>query len=107
MTRRERYTLVFAPETLRHLDTIERRHHTLIRKAIDEQLTWTPTVETRNRKPLEEPAPFGAAWELRLGPGNRFRIFYEVDEMERSVWVLAIGVKVRNRLMIAGEEFVT
>lgn len=70
-----------------------------------EQLSYTPDLETRNRKPVEEPAPFAATWELRFGPGNRFRVFYDIDTREGIVWVLAVGVKERARLYFAGEEF--
>lgn len=105
MSHRARYDLNFAPEAVDHLDAIERKYHRLIRRAIDEQLTFAPERETRNRKPLERPAPFGATWELRCGPDNRFRVFYEVDRAEKTVWVLAIGVKKRNRLFIGREEF--
>ena len=72
---------------------------------IKEQLTYTPTEETRNRKPLDQPAPFEASWELRGGPDNRFRIFYDVDSASQTVQVLAIGLKDRSRLMIGGEEY--
>ena len=98
-------TLQFAPEVIDHLHAIERRYHSLIRQVLSEQLTFTPDVETRNRKPMEPPAPVGATWELRFGPGNRFRAFYEVDVTERVARVLAIGVKRRNRLVIGREEF--
>ena len=70
-----------------------------------EQLSYTPDLETRNRKPVEQPAPFAATWELRFGPGNRFRVFYDIDTRENIVWVLAIGVKEHARLYFAGEEF--
>jgi len=96
---------VFSPQTIGHLDVIQRKDHRLIRAAIDAQLRYVPNQITRNRKPLEQPAPFGAAWELRFGPQNRYRVFYEVGREERVVWVLAIGVKERNRLFIGGEEF--
>ncbi|MGH9836507.1 MAG: type II toxin-antitoxin system RelE family toxin [Blastocatellia bacterium] len=105
MPRRSKFDLIFAPETLGHLDAIDRKDHRLIRQAIDKQLTYTPETVTRNRKPLEEPAPYGATWELRCGPKNRYRAFYEVDSEERSVLILAIGVKERDRLLISGEEF--
>lgn len=105
MPRRPKFTLIFAPETLGHLDAIERKDHRLIRRAIDEQLIYAPDTETGNRKPLEDPAPYGATWELRCGPKNRYRVFYEVDLEEREVLILAVGVKERNRLLIAGEEF--
>jgi mRNA-degrading endonuclease RelE of RelBE toxin-antitoxin system len=105
MPRRPKFTLIFAPETLDHLDAIERKDHRIIRRAIDEQLTYTPDLVTRNRKSLEDPAPYSATWELRCGPKNRYRVFYGVDLDEREVLILAIGVKERNRLLIAGEEF--
>jgi mRNA-degrading endonuclease RelE of RelBE toxin-antitoxin system len=105
MPRRRRFTIIFAPETLAHLDFIERKDHRLIRDAIEEQLSFLPAQVTRNRKPLEQPAPFDAAWELRCGPGNCFRVFYEVESTTRVIRVLAIGIKERNQLRIGGEEF--
>jgi hypothetical protein len=36
---------------------------------------------------------------------NRYRVFYEADLIERTVLILAIGVKERERLFFAGEEF--
>ena len=104
MSRKLKFTLVFAPEALNHLDTIDRKYHGLIERVIEEQLTHTPELETRNRKPLEKPAPYEATWELRLGPNNRFRVFYEVKPQEQAVWILAIGLKEGNRLLIAGKE---
>jgi mRNA-degrading endonuclease RelE of RelBE toxin-antitoxin system len=87
------------------LDLVDSNHHSRIRKTIHEQLSHSPTEETRNRKPLDEPAPFGATWELRCGRDNRFRVFYEADSATREVHVLAIGVKDHNRLLIGGEEY--
>ena len=105
MAKRRTFALAFAPEAIEHLDRIESKYHGLLRRAIMEQLTHTPTEETRNRKPLDQPAPFEASWELRCGPDNRFRVFYEVDAESQTVRVLAIGVKDRNRLLIGGEEY--
>ena len=105
MKGRKRYTILYAREVYRHVDSIDRKYHRLIRTTIEEQLSDTPERRTRNRKPLEEiPGPFGSTWELRFGPDNRFRVFYEVGRKERSVWILAIGVKVKSRLLVAGEE---
>ena len=101
-----KFELIFAPETVAHLDAIERRLHRLIQRMIDEQLTRTPSNETHNRKPIDQPGPFGATWEQRFGPKDCFRVFYEIDDTEQTVQVLAIGVKDRNRLLIGGEEFV-
>jgi mRNA-degrading endonuclease RelE of RelBE toxin-antitoxin system len=105
MPRPARFKLIFAPETVEHLDAVEPRFFRLLQEAMDEQLTHTPTRQTRNRKPLEQPAPFGATWELRLGPNNRLRVFYQVDAAAGTVQVLAIGIKVRNRLYVGREEY--
>jgi len=87
-----------------HLRTIPARHHSLIRAVIEKQLRYEPENETRNRKPLQQPAPFEATWELRLGPDNRFRVLYGVDRERREVQIQAIGVKKGNRLFVAAEE---
>lgn len=101
----DRFELCFAPEVVEHLVVIERKYHSLIQKTLDEQLVYEPDHQTHNRKPVEQPAPFAATWELRFGPGNRIRVFYEIDRVEHVVWILAVGVKERERLLIGGEEF--
>ena len=105
MAKKQPFALVYAAETRQHLRSIETKHHALIQSEIEVQLLFQPDVETRNRKPLLRPVAFGAEWELRLGPDNRFRVFYQVKSDTRSVLVLAIGIKERNRLRIGGEEF--
>ena len=87
MRRRRRLTLLYAKEVREHVRKIERRYHRLICTTI------------------EEPGPFGATWELKSGPANRFRVFYQVVQEGAAVWILAIGIKTRNRLLIGGEEF--
>jgi mRNA-degrading endonuclease RelE of RelBE toxin-antitoxin system len=104
MRKREPFTLIFASEAIEHLDAIEPKYHSELRRLVKQQLTYTPTAATRNRKPLEQPAPFEATWELRCGPDNRLRVFYDVESESRTVVVLAFGVKVRNRLIIGGKE---
>jgi hypothetical protein len=101
----DRDELRFAPETVDHLLAIERKYHRLIRKELHDSLVFAPGLATRNRKMLSQPSPFEATWELRFGPNNRFRAFYEIDFEAKTVWVLAIGVKVGNRLVIGREEF--
>ncbi|MGH7200609.1 MAG: addiction module toxin RelE [Planctomycetaceae bacterium] len=104
MAKKSPFALVYAAEVKQHLRTIERKHHSLIQSEVEVQLLFEPDVETRNRKPLKRPLEFGADWELRLGPDNRFRAFYPVNAESREVRILAIGVKDRNRLTIGGEE---
>jgi len=47
---------------------------------------------------------FEATWELRCGAGNRFRVFFDVDETQHVVAVLAIGITRGNRFLIGDEE---
>jgi len=105
MAKPRRFALRFAPQAVEHLDLIEPKYHGLLRHLIREQLTHTPTQQTRNRKPLTQPAPFAASWELRCGPGNRFRVFYDVEPAVQEVQILAVGVKDRNRLLIGKKEY--
>lgn len=105
MTSVEPYQIIYATRNIRaHLRFIDRKHHSLIRQSIETMLSFEPTLETRNRKPLRDPLIFDATWEIRCGPNNRFRIFYEVDTNERTVYILAIGRKQSNRLFIGKEE---
>jgi mRNA-degrading endonuclease RelE of RelBE toxin-antitoxin system len=107
MARKTPFAIAYDEEIKRHLRAIETKYHSLIRSRIEKQLRFEPESETRNRKPLRQPAPFDATWELRLGPGNRFRVLYGVDHAQRQVQIQAIGVKLGNRLLISGEEIET
>ena len=97
------YRIAYDVEVRRHLATIDRKYHSLIRQTI-EQLSYQPNIETRNRKSLQRPTSIGADWELRCGPNNRFRVLYRIAEPQ-EVAVLAVGIKDGNRLLIGGEEF--
>jgi hypothetical protein len=105
MAKKPPFALAYADEVKSHLRAIELKFHSIIQVEIETQLLHEPDVETRNRKPLKRPIAFGADWELRLGPDNRFRVFYQVKAASREVRVLAIGVKDRNRLFFGGKEF--
>jgi mRNA-degrading endonuclease RelE of RelBE toxin-antitoxin system len=102
--KREPFSLVYAPVVHQHLAVIDAKYDSLIREKTEEQLTHEPDVETGNRKPVRPPAAFSAEWELRFGPNNRFRVFYQIDHEHREVRVVAVGVKDRNRLLVGGEE---
>jgi mRNA-degrading endonuclease RelE of RelBE toxin-antitoxin system len=104
MVKRKPYDLVYAPRAKKHVRVIERRHYSLIKKAIEDQLTYEPDVETRNRKPLKRPVVFQATWEIRFGPDNCFRVFYDVDIDGHQVNILALGVKQREHLFIGGKK---
>ena len=105
MAEKQSFALVYADEVKEHLRAIETKYHSLIRLEVGAQLLHDPDVETRNRKPLKRPIAFGADWELRLGHGNRFRVFYQVNAESCEVRVLAVGIKDRSRLFFGGEEF--
>ena len=105
MAKKPVYTLIYDPQVRVHVARIEKKYHSLIRKEIDRRLRYEPEVETKNRKPLLRPSSLGSAWELRIGPENRFRIFYKADRELWTVNILAIGVKIKERLYIGGKEF--
>jgi mRNA-degrading endonuclease RelE of RelBE toxin-antitoxin system len=105
MPKAPKFSIQVAPEALEHMRAIDRKFWGLIRESAEQQLAHQPGQATRNRKLLRPPAPFGATWELRLGPDNRFRVFYRIDLEEGIVRVLAIGVKEGNRLSIGRKEF--
>ena len=104
MAGRQKFELIYAPITKRHLRAVESKHYSLIRHAIETHLRVEPDVETRNRKPLRRPVVFGATWEIRFGPNNRLRVFYRVSRDERRVEILAIGEKAGKRLLVGREE---
>jgi hypothetical protein len=79
--------------------------HSLIRRAVEEQLWTDPDTPTRNRKPLLRETAIGATWEVRCGPDNRFRIFYDVHRDQRLVVVLAVARKVGSALFVGKEKF--
>ncbi|TEU10813.1 MAG: addiction module toxin RelE [Anaerolineales bacterium] len=105
MASKQSFELIYDPKVAQHLKKIDRKYHSLIQRTIEEQLRYEPEVETRNRKPLLRPSAFGTAWEIRFGPNNRFCVFYRTAPSIRKVHILAIGIKVGNRLFIGGEEF--
>lgn len=61
-------------------------------------LTHEPAVETRNRKQLVNLVPpFEAippVWELRI---REYRVFYDVSEQQRTVYVRAVRRKPAHR----------
>jgi hypothetical protein len=99
-----RFSIVYAPLTKQHLHAIEAKYYLLIRDVVDQQLSFEPTTKTRNRKPLKRPVVFMATWEIRFGPQNRFRVYYDIDLDQAIVSILAIGIKRGNQVMIGGEE---
>ena len=99
----KRFRLVYDPEFVPQMRFIDRKYHSLIRTTIEQQLVFEPDVETRNRKPLIRETDFGARWELRFGEKNELRVFYSVYPEKAEVHILAVGIKIRERLRISGK----
>lgn len=98
------FIIIYDAEVRQHMKQIPKKYHSLIQKAIEEQLTYTPDLETRNRKPLRRPSLLGASWELRCGTDNRFRVLYSTNIERGEVYILAIGTKQGNQLFIGDKE---
>lgn len=104
MSPRRSFSIVYDAQVKQHLRVIDAKHHSLIRAAVSSQLSYEPEVETHNRKPLERPILADATWELRCSPDNRFRVFYKIETDNRTVVIVAMGVKIGSRLFIGGTE---
>lgn len=94
------FRLEFTPEALEDLRLLRTYDQRRILDAIKAQLQHQPTQETRNRKRLR-PNEL-AEWELRVAD---FRVFYDVDEEDVLVKIVAVGYKRGNTLFIHGEEY--
>jgi mRNA-degrading endonuclease RelE of RelBE toxin-antitoxin system len=93
--------VVLSPEAMEHLAGYTVYKRRIVLDAIERQLAFDPTLPTRNLKSLH-PNPF-ASWELRVW---NFRVYYQV-ETERdivSVYIVAVGRKIRNWIIIGGKE---
>ncbi|OHD63272.1 MAG: hypothetical protein A2176_11870 [Spirochaetes bacterium RBG_13_51_14] len=98
-----KYNIFYSDEVFSHLLSIDKKYWPQIKHKIIEQLIHEPDTETRNRKPLSNP-PIDDRWELRFGPQNCFRVFYKIDYHNNEVLILAIGVKIKEKLYIGKKE---
>jgi len=94
------YEIQYTVEAIEDLKLYRKRDRQLIVDQIDEQLSHEPSQETRNRKRLRPNRV--AEYELRIA---KFRIFYDVDENEKVVKIVAIGHKEGGCLFIRGKEY--
>jgi len=104
MARPRPFRILYAPVVSEHLRVIPRKHHGLIKEAIEVHLAGEPDRESTSRRLLSPTTELEAEWELRSGPKNKDRVFYGVDATLRIVHIVAIGVKRGNRLMIGRDE---
>ena len=97
------YEILFADETDEHLAALTAGQKAAVFEAIARQLPHEPTRKTRNRKPMDpDKRSFITPWELRAG---NLRVYYAVeDQPSPTVVIVAVGVKVRERLLIGGKD---
>ena len=93
------YEVEFTPEAVRDLRYFKKFEQNAIVDAIETQLIYEPTVETKNR--FQRNPPDIAAWELRVGV---FRVFYNVDDIVQIVSIERIGKKPNNTVFFRGRE---
>jgi mRNA-degrading endonuclease RelE of RelBE toxin-antitoxin system len=98
------YAIEFSEQALADLLELRAFDRATIMEAISTMLTHEPTIEARNRKPLQRELPPGlldtpqgaVVWELRVGD---FRVYYDV---EPDTKVLVIRVVEKGRLTTEG-----
>jgi mRNA-degrading endonuclease RelE of RelBE toxin-antitoxin system len=97
------YRIRFTHAADEHISALKARDKTTLLDRIDRQLSHQPTMETRNRKQMDpDKRMLIAPWELRVG---RLRVYYAVEEKpEPVVVIVAVGIKVRERVRIAGKD---
>ena len=95
------YHIVYADEISSHIRALTARQRAIVFDEINQQLSYEPAVETRNRKSLRP------KYTCLMGAARgRFAVYYDVQEApEQQVNVAAIGIKVRNRVLIAGKLY--
>ncbi len=97
------YDLRFSDEADKQIAALTARQRARLLDVVDRQLLHEPTKETRNRKPMRpDKTPYIAPWELRI---DEMRVYYDVEEEPKAVVIItAVGIKERNRILIAGRE---
>ena len=94
------FEIKFTPDAIEDLRWFAKADRKQILAALESRLSHEPTVETRNRKRLRPNRL--AEWELRLGV---FRVFFDVEEDDRLIKLIAVGYKEGSRLFIRGREY--
>lgn len=97
-----RFQIGYAEQAKEHLRALPAHKRGRVVDAIEQRLSFDPARENRNRKKMDENS-LEAGFELRVG---ELRVYYDVDELHRLVYVLAIAEKDRGRILIGGEEIV-
>ena len=93
------YGIRFAKDVERDLKKIPSFYRNRIFDTIKKQLSFKPSTPTKNRKILINILPPWDAippiWELRIG---KYRVFYDVDENKKIVYIRAVREKPHGKL---------
>jgi mRNA-degrading endonuclease RelE of RelBE toxin-antitoxin system len=82
-----------------HLRWLTARDRATVLRAIPDALRHEPAISNRNRKRMRDNDV--AQYRLRVG---RLRVYYDVDEARRLVVIVAVGIKVREKVLVGGLE---
>lgn len=92
------YTVILTALARRELKELKAFDERRIAEAMRQQLANSPTAETRNRKILDDAtASFEFVpplWQLRVG---EYRVFYDVNEDEKTVVVRSVRRKLPHK----------
>lgn len=93
------HRIEFTPEARKHYGALDARRRVSLRDQLLVQLAHEPAVETKHRKRL--PPNWLSTFRLRVGD---LRVYYDVIQgRDAVVLVKAIGIRVRERVLIGGE----
>ena len=93
------FSIEFTEQAKEDLKWFRKSEQKTIISGIYVNLSYEPTLATRNRKSLRPNST--ATWELRLGD---FRVLYNVEQSIEIVSIKRIGEKSGNKLLFQGKE---
>src|SRR5437879_3535985 len=93
------FEIEYSPDALSQLEALRRFDQARVASGIETRLRHEPLVPSRHRKLMR--SKIISTWELRIAD---FRVYYDVDESAEMVFIRAIGIKLRDRVFIGGEE---
>lgn len=94
------FEIEFTSDAVDDLKSFRKSEQQTIFEQINDQLSYQPAIDTRNRKKLRPNDV--AEYELRIG---NFRVFYDVDEETNTVKIEAVGYKKGSRLFIRDKKY--
>ena len=93
------FTIRFTTQAQTELLWFSKRDQKVIIQGIRVSLSYEPTIEAKNRKPMQA-NPY-ASQELRV---QKFRVLYNVDTEVEIVSIEKIGLKINNKFFFKGKD---